>query len=68
MEKDYIYITHIGQGQIENNYNNLALNDVLIVPHIKKNLLSISKLTKDKDCCVIFTTDQFLIKDKQGQI
>lgn len=35
---------------------------------MQKNLLFISKLTKDNDSIIIFSADQFFFKDKQGRI
>ncbi|RVW91359.1 Retrovirus-related Pol polyprotein from transposon RE1 [Vitis vinifera] len=34
----------------------LLLSNVLVVPGIKKNLISISQLTKDNNCCVTFSS------------
>lgn len=39
-----------------------------MVPKIKKNLLSISQLTRDNDCSIEFFANQFVIKDQQGQM
>lgn len=33
-----------------------------------KNLLSVSKLAKDNDCVITFSTDNFVVKNKQGEI
>lgn len=63
-----LHISHIGQGKLTNGYNDLKLKSVLIVPDMKKNLLSISKLTQDNDCIITFLADKFVIKNKQGQI
>uniref|UniRef100_A0A6N2KNP9 Integrase catalytic domain-containing protein n=1 Tax=Salix viminalis TaxID=40686 RepID=A0A6N2KNP9_SALVM len=41
----------------------LKMSDVLIVPHITKNLLSISKLTRENNCLVIFSSSGFIIQD-----
>ena len=42
--------------------NNLALTDVLVVPDFKFNLMSISKLSKDNDCVVLFHPGLCLIQ------
>jgi hypothetical protein len=42
----------------------LALNDVLVVPHITKNLISVVKLTKDNSCVFGCCSSNFKIKDK----
>jgi GAG-pre-integrase domain len=39
------------------------LNDVLHVPHITKNLISISKLTKDNDVILDFHPLFYIVKD-----
>lgn len=40
---------------------------MLYVPHITKNLLSISKITKDDHVIVEFSADKCIIKDKHTQ-
>ena len=47
------HITHVG-GNIHTKDGNLRLNNALIVPEIKKNLVSVSQLTKDNACNIIF--------------
>ena len=49
-------ITHTGTSQPSLN---LKLLDVLLVPHLIKNLLSISKLTKDYPLLITFTNSFF---------
>ena len=44
----------------------LTLQDVLIIPHIHKNLLSISQLTTDYPCICEFSSIGFLIKIRRG--
>lgn len=38
------------------------------MPEIKKNLLSISKLTQDNNCSITFFANSFLVKNRQGKI
>lgn len=57
-------ITHIGTGSI-GCPNHLALNNVLVVPQITKNLLSVSQLTKDNQCFFEFNCHGFSIKDSR---
>ncbi|XLR15048.1 hypothetical protein S83_042986, partial [Arachis hypogaea] len=45
----------------------LKLSNVLVVPHITKNLLSISQLTKENDIFVEFHPDRYIVKTPQGQ-
>ena len=54
-------ITHTGTSQPSPN---LKLLDVLLVPHLTKNLLSISKLTSDFSFRVIFIDSSFVIQNK----
>ena len=61
---DVLQITHIRQASIESGNNSLQLNDVLLVPDIKKDLISISKLTFDLPLKFEFDGDGFLIKDR----
>ena len=43
--------------------SSLFLSNVLVVPGIKKKLIFISQLTKDNNCCVIFSPSGFTIQD-----
>ena len=47
---------------------NLQLNDVLVVPKLKKNLLSVSQLIDDNSCIFEFNSDGFVIKDHNQQV
>ena len=51
-------ITHIGTLS---HVPNIHLLDVLVVPYLTKNLLSISKLTSDFSLSVTFTNNLFTI-------
>ncbi|GMY38248.1 Zinc finger, CCCH-type [Fagus crenata] len=61
---DILQITHVGQANIESGNKSLQLNDVLLVPNIKKDLISVSKLTSDLPLKFEFDGDGFVIKDK----
>lgn len=52
-------ITHSSSSVV----HNITLNDVLVVPHMKKNILSVSKWTSQFPCYFIFLRDSFIIKD-----
>nr|GLL27111.1 hypothetical protein L195_g010371 [Ipomoea trifida] len=52
-------ITHSGNACI----GELNLKDVLVVPKLKKNLISVSKITSENFCTVEFTSSDFVIKD-----
>lgn len=41
------------------------MHDVLVVPHLTKNLLSISKLTTDNPVDVLFSQPYFTIQDRK---
>lgn len=56
---DALPISHFGSKFVNNN---LPLLDVLVVPHITKNLLFISKLTLDLPVDVVFSNDSFVIQ------
>ncbi|KAH9663755.1 retrovirus-related pol polyprotein from transposon RE1 [Citrus sinensis] len=61
-------ITHTGcavlRMQSSVNKFELKLNNILLVPKITKNLISISKLTRDNDVVIEFTNDFCFVKDK----
>lgn len=66
---EHLPISHIGKSSISVSRGSLSLQDVLYVPAIKKNLLSIRRFCYDNNCC--FETDDicFRVKDKTtGQI
>ncbi|KAJ9546703.1 hypothetical protein OSB04_019246 [Centaurea solstitialis] len=54
-------ISSIGTSTLANG---IRLRDVLMVPHLTKNLLSISKLTYDNDVNVVFSKLYCLIQDR----
>jgi histone deacetylase 1/2 len=58
-----LHITHTGQSSINTVANSLVHNNVLRVPQISKNLLSVHKLAKDNGVFIIFYPYYFLIKD-----
>lgn len=57
-------IANIGSSSLRTSSSSLKLHNVLHVPHITKNLLSISQLTKDNNVCCEFHVDDFFIKDR----
>lgn len=58
---DALSISHTGSRSISNN---LHLQQVLVVPCLTKNLISISQLTRDYPVDVKFTNDSFLIQTR----
>ena len=53
-------ISHIGISHLSPN---IALNDVLVVPQLTKNLLSVSKLTQDNLVDVLFFDPMFFYSE-----
>jgi hypothetical protein len=60
---DNLQITHIRQATIGHGPSSIKLNDVLLVPDIKKDLLSVSQLTFAYPLLFEFNGDGFVIKD-----
>lgn len=56
---------HISHGGYCMKYQNFKLNSVLVVPKIKKNLISVSQLAKDNACICEFSDSGFVIKDRE---
>ncbi|KAK9075210.1 hypothetical protein SSX86_003531 [Deinandra increscens subsp. villosa] len=54
-------ISHKGHAKVANHLN---LKDILIVPHLTKNLISISKLTADNNMDVLFSFPYFYVQDR----
>ena len=57
-----IPISHIGDLSL--SHNGLSLNQVLVVPTIIKNLLSVSQFSTDNNCYFIFNASGFVVKDQ----
>lgn len=57
-------ISHTGNSTVSND---LKLLDVLVVPNITKNLLSISKLTSDLPVSVCFTKNHFVVQHRHSK-
>ena len=56
-------ITHTGNSIIQTSVKPLYLKQVLCVPKIQSNLLSVSKLCQSNGCSVEFFPNRFVIKD-----
>lgn len=63
-------ISHTGSVSLPTSFYNkfLHLKNILCVPKITKNLLSISKFTRDNDVVVEFLSDCCFVKDKATRI
>ncbi|KAJ0962959.1 hypothetical protein J5N97_028081 [Dioscorea zingiberensis] len=60
-------ITHVGHYKIHTPTQSLLLKNVLCVPHITKNLLSVHKFAKDNNVFFEFHPDYFLVKDQASK-
>ena len=60
-----LHISHIGNSKFLSNHSDksLHLNNILHVPHITKNLVSISKFTTDNSVSIEFTPSCCYVKD-----
>jgi len=56
-----LHITHIGQSKIPGSSKLLVLNNVLRVPNIHKNLISVHKLVSDNDAFIEYHPDAFFL-------
>lgn len=54
---------HYGSSTISTTSNPLRLNNVLHVPQMTTNLLSVNQFCKDNNCYFIFTDLGFCVKD-----
>ncbi|KAJ9552513.1 hypothetical protein OSB04_016558 [Centaurea solstitialis] len=62
-------ITHIGQSVLTSKHVSkpLSLNNILVVPKISKNLVSVSQLCKDNNVSIEFDANDCYVKSLQGQ-
>lgn len=63
-----LVISHIGSISSLVSTSSLLLSNVLVVPGIKKNIISISQLTKDNNCCVTFSSSSFTIQNRVTRV
>uniref|UniRef100_A0A2N9J5B9 Integrase catalytic domain-containing protein n=1 Tax=Fagus sylvatica TaxID=28930 RepID=A0A2N9J5B9_FAGSY len=57
-------VAHIGTTSLSTPHSSLLLKDVLHVPQITKNLVSVQKFTSDTNTFFEFHPDYFLVKDR----
>eukprot|EP00268_Persea_americana_P017922 TRINITY_DN18756_c0_g1_i2.p1 TRINITY_DN18756_c0_g1~~TRINITY_DN18756_c0_g1_i2.p1 ORF type:complete len:147 (+),score=19.51 TRINITY_DN18756_c0_g1_i2:863-1303(+) len=57
-------ISPIGDSSFTTDYGTIKLKDVLVVPNIKKNSISVSQLARDNSCIFEFSDSGFLIEDR----
>ncbi|KAF3775973.1 Retrovirus-related Pol polyprotein from transposon TNT 1-94 [Nymphaea thermarum] len=56
-------ISHIGNAQISMGHSSIPLKNVLVVPNVKKNIISVSKLIDDTHSFVEFTPSSAYVKN-----
>lgn len=56
-------ISSIGSSTITHNGHAFNLHNILLIPHIKKNLMSISKFVHDNHIFLEFHPNYSLVKD-----
>ncbi|GJT46750.1 ribonuclease H-like domain-containing protein [Tanacetum coccineum] len=61
--ESFIPVTHSGHLQIPNPYRPLHLKNVLVIPNIIKNLVSVRKFTTDNKCSIDFDPYGFTVRD-----
>nr|KYP58771.1 hypothetical protein KK1_014193 [Cajanus cajan] len=62
---DGTLITAAGQGEVQISPS-MTLKNVLHVPKLSINLISIQKLTKDLSCNVVFYSNSCILQDKNS--
>nr|GEY80316.1 ribonuclease H-like domain-containing protein [Tanacetum cinerariifolium] len=58
-----IPVTNTGHSILPTPFKSLHLNNVLIIPHIVKNLISVCQFFHDNNCTIEFDTFGFFVKD-----
>ena len=62
-------ISHVGSSHHTSHGTTVHLQNILHVPSMSHNLLSVSQLTKDNNCHFFFTAYHFYVKEnKSGRI
>jgi hypothetical protein len=62
-----IPVTSRGSSILATNMSNFVLNNILVVPSIIHNLLSIRQFTRDNHCSIEFDALGFSVKDLRTQ-
>ena len=58
-------IAHTGSATLHSNSKSFKLNDVLCVPGMQKNLISISQFCSNNNVSVEFLSSCFFVKDRR---
>ncbi|GKU94440.1 hypothetical protein SLEP1_g7936 [Rubroshorea leprosula] len=61
-------ITHVGDTTLPTSSTSFTLRNVLCVPSVSKNLISVSQLCKHTNAIVEFHPDYFLVKDRSTRV
>ena len=61
-------ILHIGSAYLNTNHGTLHLNNILVIPKLKKSLLSIGQFIDDIKCVFEFNTNGFIMKSKENKV
>ncbi|CAL9001466.1 unnamed protein product [Prunus brigantina] len=64
---NYLPISHIGCSVIETPSAQFALRNILHVPHITQNLMSMQNFLEDNQCSLTLSPSDFVIKDSATQ-
>ena len=56
-------VTHVGYGELKTSTHNFRLNNILRVPNLASNLLSVHKLCLQNNAFCYFDAHKFLIQD-----
>ncbi|GJY06860.1 ribonuclease H-like domain-containing protein [Tanacetum coccineum] len=62
-DRHSIHVTNTGHSILSTPLKSLHLNNVLITPHIVKNLISVRQFVRDIDCTIKFDSFGFSVKD-----
>ncbi|GJS70181.1 hypothetical protein Tco_0703022 [Tanacetum coccineum] len=58
-----IHVTNTGHSILQSPTKSLHLNNVLIIPHIVKNLIYVRQFVRDNNCTIEFDAFGFSVKD-----
>ncbi|GJZ11091.1 ribonuclease H-like domain-containing protein [Tanacetum coccineum] len=58
-----IPVTNTGHSILPTHFKSLSLNNVLITPHIVKNLIYVRQFVRDNNCTIEFDAFGFFVKD-----
>lgn len=58
-------ITHTGSSSLKTPFHSFSLKNVLHVPTMTTNLISVNQFCRDNNCSFTFTDFDFIVKDNQ---